>query len=145
MNSLSTQQAENPDSFGIARRTAAWVSLAALMAGVSGCAVLDGRAPGEVVKEKAQARWDALVKGDVPAAYGYFSPTSKSVMTLDAYRSSMKPGFWKAVTVDKVDCQTSESCDVVVTIEYEFQARRMKTQLKETWIREGRNWWYVQK
>lgn len=137
MNSLSTQQM---GKLGIAR-----VVLAGLIVGLAGCAALQPRAPQEIVRERAQARWNALVKSEVPAAYGYFSPTSRSLATLDDYKNSIKPGFWKAAAVDKVDCPTPESCDVIVTIEYEVRGTRFKTPLKESWVREGSNWWYVHK
>jgi hypothetical protein len=34
---------------------------------------------------------------------------------------------------------------VQVTIEYEYQGRRMKTPLRETWIRDGSEWSYLQR
>ena len=145
MHNLSTQQAGKSAHFRVARRIAKIGLVAGLIAGLAACAVFDRRTPQEVVKERAQARWDALVKGDVATAYGFLSPGSKAVATPEAYRNSIKPGFWKSAVVDKVDCTTVESCDVVATIEYEIQARRLKTPVKETWIREGSNWWFVQK
>ena len=145
MHNLSTQQAGKSAHFRVTRRIAKVGLVAGLIAGLAACAVFDRRTPQEVVKEKAQARWDALVKGDVAAAYVYLSPGSKAMTPLDAYKNSIKPGFWKSVVVDKVDCTTVESCDVVATIEYEIQSRRIKTPMKETWIRDGSNWWFVQK
>ena len=116
-----------------------------MIAGLAGCAVLDRRPPQDVVKERAQARWDALVKSDIAVAYAYLSPGSKSVMTQELYKNSIKLGFWKSAAVERVECAANDSCDVLTTIEYEVQGRRLKTPLKETWIREGSNWWYVQK
>ena len=109
---------------------------------VAACAMLDRRPAAEVVKERAQARWDALVKEDIPAAYQYLSPGSRSVTPLPQYSASIRHGFWKSVVVQDVVCET-DSCEVHATIEYEFQGRRVKTPYKEKWIREGSNWWYV--
>jgi len=145
LNSLSTQQVDKRGYFQVAGSIAAGGLLAAVIVGLTACAALEPRAPQEAVREKAQARWNALVKGDIPAAYAYLSPGSKAVMTQDAYRNSIKIGFWKSVVVERVDCAVPDSCDVLTTIEYEIQGRRLKTPLKETWIREGSNWWYVQK
>jgi hypothetical protein len=119
--------------------------LAALTLLVSGCAALDLRDADAVVKERAQARWDALVKGDTSAAYQYLSPGSRAALTRDAYAGSIRQGFWKSAKVDSVKCESADSCDAQVTIEYEFQGRRMKTPLRETWIREGSEWWYLQR
>ena len=38
-----------------------------------------------------------------------------------------------------------DACETQLAIEYEFQGKRIKTPLRETWIREGTDWWYVQK
>jgi hypothetical protein len=39
----------------------------------------------EVVKERSQARWDAMVKGDFMAGYEYLSPAGKSVYSEAQY------------------------------------------------------------
>jgi hypothetical protein len=98
-----------------------------------------------VVKERAQARWDALVKGDFNAAYGYLSPGSRSVTTATDYSAGLRKGFWKSAAIDKVECGSAQSCEVFATIEYEFSGMRTKTPLRETWIRDGSEWWYLQK
>jgi len=133
------------DAFSIARGIAKGGLLAALITVLAACGILERRAPQEIVKERAQARWDALVKSDIPTAYGYLSPSSKVQLTQEAYKNTIKPGFWKSAVVDRVICATADGCDVVADIEYEIQGRRFKTPLKETWIREGSNWWFLQR
>lgn len=98
-----------------------------------------------IVRERAQARWDALVKDDFKAAYGYMSPGSRAIVTAPDYAASLRKGFWKSAMVDKVECGSAQSCDVIATIEYEHMGRRTKTPLRETWIRDGSEWWYLQK
>jgi len=112
-----------------------------LVVALSACAALDRRPPEEVVKERAQARWDLLVKGDVEAAYKYLSPGSRTVTSLESYLKSTPKGFWKSVVVHNATC-TAESCEVGGTMEYEFQGRRIRTPYKEKWILEGSNWWF---
>ncbi|HET9578066.1 MAG TPA: hypothetical protein VFP44_09590 [Usitatibacter sp.] len=144
MNSLSTQQGSGAVLLtGLMRVVTGF--LAALMLLMSGCAALESRDPAAVVKQRAQARWDALIKGNTQTAYQYLSPGSRAVLTPDAYASSIRQGFWKSAKVDAVTCKTADNCDVGVTIEYEFQGRRTKTPLIETWIREGSEWWYLQR
>jgi len=145
LNSLSTQQLGKVGHLRVVRSVAVGGLLAGLVAGLAACGVLERRAPQQVVKERAQARWDALVKGDVATAYGYLSPSSKALATPESYKNSIKLGFWKSAVVEKVDCNTADSCETIAAIEYEFQGRRVATPLKETWIHEGSNWWYVQK
>jgi hypothetical protein len=127
------------------QRVSAATVLAVTLAMLAGCAGIGTRPPEQAVQERAQARWDLLVKGDIAAAYGYMSPGSRSVITPQGYESSIRRGFWKSAKVDKVECATPESCEAHATIEYEYRGQRIKSPLRETWIQEGRNWWFVQK
>jgi len=139
LTSLSSQR--GLESMVLANRIAvALVSVAVL----AGCATMGARKPEEVVKERAQARWDALLKDDVKAAYAYFSPGSRAVMDEKSYEASIRKGFWKSAKVDSVTC-TGQRCEVGETIEYEFQGRRTRSPLTETWIEEDGNWWLVRK
>jgi hypothetical protein len=110
---------------------------------LAGCAALTPRSPEEAVKERAEARWDALVKGDLKSAYDYYSPGTRQVLSLQSYEGSIRRGFWKTAHVEKVQCESNERCVVTVSIEYEFQGRRTPSGLQEAWIKEGGNWWAV--
>jgi hypothetical protein len=116
--------------------------VAAVVVTVSGCAALAPKSPEEAVKERAQARWDLLVHGDYKAAYAYLSPGSRAVQPESEYVKSLRRDFWKAARVEKATC-TVQRCEVEASIEYEAQGRRITTPLRETWIREGSEWWYV--
>jgi len=118
--------------------------VAGLLTVLAGCAGLAGK-PEDQVRARAQARWDALLKGDVKGAYEYLSPGSKAVMDFKGYEASIHKGFWKSATVDSVTCPTPQRCEVTETIEYEFNGRRTRSPLTETWIEEGGNWWLVRK
>jgi hypothetical protein len=39
-----------------------------------------------MVTARAEARWAAMVKGDLDTAYGYMSPASRQVTSLDKYK-----------------------------------------------------------
>lgn len=142
MNSLSTQREVKTGFPGYFARLATSLILAAA---VSGCAVIKPRTAEDAVKERAQARWDALVKGDAKTAYAFLSPGSRAVLTPESYATSIRVGFWKSAQVNRAVCETQQACEAHVTIEYEFQAQRIKTPLRETWIREGTDWWYLLK
>jgi hypothetical protein len=104
--------------------------------------MLAPKAPQEAVKERAQARWDELVKGDYKEAYAYLSPGSRAVQPEAEYVNSLRRNFWKSARVEKATC-TEQRCEVEASIEYELAGRRTTTPLRETWIREGSEWWYV--
>ena len=118
-------------------------AILAAVAVLSGCASMGPKPPEEIVKERAQGRWDALVKVDVPGAYAFLSPASRSTVTLEGYKGSINPGFWKVATVEKVVCETPESCEAYASIEYDYRGTRIKTPLRESWIKDGSQWWYV--
>lgn len=110
---------------------------------VGACATTPPKPADEMVKERAQARWDLMVKGDLDQAYGYFSPSSRATMSLPAFKSRVKPGFWKAVKVDKVECSSADRCEVSTTISYDYRGSRIDTPHRETWIRDESNWWLL--
>lgn len=139
MNSLSSQR--GMEMKVLANRIAVAVVSMAILAG---CATMGARKPEEVVKERAQARWDALLRNDVKSAYEYFSPGSRAVVDLKSYEAAVRKGFWKSATVDGVTC-TGQRCEATETIEYEYQGRRTRSPLTETWIEEDGNWWLVRK
>jgi hypothetical protein len=121
------------------------VVVALTAATVAACASVGPMKPEDEVKARAQARWDALVKGDTKSAYEYFSPGTRAVMDLKSYDDSIRKGFWKAATVDQVTCPAADRCEADETIEYEYKGRRTKTPLRESWIREDGKWWLVKK
>jgi hypothetical protein len=112
---------------------------------LAGCAALGPGKPEEQVKARAQARWDALLKGDTKSAYEYFSPGTRAVLDYKSYDASIRKGFWTSATVDSVTCPAPDRCEASETIEYEFKGRRTKTPLSESWLREDGNWWLVRK
>lgn len=97
----------------------------------------------EVIAELAQARWNAVIAGDLDKAYEYISPAGRSVVTLQGFKNSMKPGFHKGARVVGVKCGSPELCDVQLEIEYEFQGRRSKTPLPERWVKQDGRWWFL--
>jgi hypothetical protein len=122
---------------------AARIFLAVAVLTAAGCAMVGGESPEAAVRERAQARWDAMVKGDFKAAYGYLSPGSRAVLSEPSYEGSLKKGFWKSARVESVTCRSAEACDVSATIEYDYMGHRLKTPLRESWIRDEGQWWYV--
>jgi len=127
---------------GIGKQVAAVLMTAMLAA----CAAsTPPRAPEAIVKDRAQTRWNALVQGDTKTAYEFFSPGSRATMSLADFAGGIRSGFWKLVTVDSVTCADADRCEVTTTIEYEFRGSRIKTPNRETWVRDGADWWYLRR
>jgi hypothetical protein len=128
------------------------LSWVALGVGLAACASISVDSPPEakqkVVAERAQARWELLIKGDVEGAYQYLSAGSKAATPLGLYKAKIKPGMWRGAKVDKVDCE-AEICKVEMLITYDFRAARggtvkgIETPVPETWIIEKGTVGYV--
>ena len=146
MNSLCSQQDGNVVRTSSFLRSAARIIAAGLVTAIAACAGVEPRTTSEArVKERAQLRWNALVQGDVKTSYDYFSPGSKTGFSLADYGTSVRIGFWKAVTVESVECSTPDRCEALATIEYVHRGMQIKSPHRETWIRDGSDWWLLRR
>jgi predicted small lipoprotein YifL len=99
----------------------------------------------ETVEKRAQSRWDALIKGDLAVAYEYLSPGTRSMIPLDVYRNKIRLGLWKKANVESVSCEV-DRCEVNMLIESSYRdIKAVESRLKEIWLLDDGNWWYVPK
>jgi hypothetical protein len=111
---------------------------------VAGCATANlGRSDKEIVAQRAQLRWDELVKGDFAAAYRFISPAGREIVTPDSYAAGLKRGFWSSAKVEKVECPSADACEVEVWIEYKHWGVKMRAPVREKWVRQRFDWWFV--
>jgi len=133
-------------SFG-AWRGLQWVGALMLGAGLTACAGItpesSAAAKEKVVAERAEQRWQLLMKGDLDGAYEFLSTGSKAATPLPMYKAKIKTGLWRQAKVDKVSCE-AELCKVEMKITYDFRNMKgIETPLPETWIVENGSAWYV--
>lgn len=103
------------------------------------------RPPEEIVQERAQARWNALVDRDFAAAYTYLTSGYRAVVPLAAYRrQSTGPAQWESAKAHKAKC---EAARCIVTVEITFRiglpghADRVQSSfVDETWVLEDGQW-----
>lgn len=99
--------------------------------------------PEEKVASRAQARWDALRAGEYDKAYAYITPSMRTTLPLEVFRSRISGGSWIDVKVTKAVCEP-EVCDVAVKIEYYVLPNLRDAQIvTEKWILDDGNWWFV--
>jgi predicted small secreted protein len=121
-----------------------------LAASLAGCASMSGggkdlapEAKQALVSERINARWNALIKGDLDRAYTFMSAGSQEAMPLKLYKEKIKPGMWRAVKIDSMNCD-AEICQVKMTLTYDHKMMKgVQTPFQETWILEKGNAWYV--
>jgi len=138
---------------GMDERWRRWLTRAtqwsALLGGLAlaGCAGLTKESPTEdkvtAVVERANARWQAIVKRDFDAAYAYLSPSSRAVTPLPSFKKSASRAAFRAAQIDRVSCE-SEVCKVKVTVTYDHRIMKgIATPLEETWVIDQGQVWYV--
>jgi hypothetical protein len=124
-----------------------------LLVGLAGCASIPGGAPAPVattpearqavVSVRAQARWDAIIKDDMEAAYAFLSPASRQVMSLDQFKSSLRRGSFRAAKIESVTCE-GDVCTVRLILTYDHRMMKgISTPIGESWVFEGGQAWHV--
>jgi hypothetical protein len=124
------------------------ITLGAAIVAAAGCASIGaGPRPAEqVVLERAQARWNALVERDFAAAYPYLTSGYRAVVPLQAYRrQSTGPAQWEGAKAQSAKC---EAARCIVTVEITFRlglpghADRVQSAfVDETWVLEDGQWY----
>ncbi len=133
--------------FTLQRPTRRGAGLALLAATVlAGCASLAPQTPEEQVRQRAEARWAALVKRDFDTAYTYAPPSFRAVVPQSKYGTRFgSAARWKGVQVHEVRCEP-ERCTVKLRVETEvlrapFTGHVVTTYFDEVWVREDAQWW----
>ncbi len=96
----------------------------------------------QAVSQRAQERWDLLMKGKAAEAYEYFSPATRTTLTLESFRKRSGAGrWWRAIKMERVDCQ-SEVCSVTMVLEYDlYEIKGLKAGIEEKWVKDDGTWW----
>lgn len=110
------------------------------------------RPASEVVQERAQARWDALVDEEFATAWDYYTPGFRQMAPRDQFAADMdaRPVQWNAASVISVECQEEDSkCEVLTEVTYqpsggpkELQSVEVTRDLREEWLFMDGQWWY---
>lgn len=113
--------------------------------GLSGCAsIVDPADPEPVVRERAQARWNAVIAGSWDRAYSFATPGFRGAVDVQGFRARSSPAAkLKAADVVNVKCK-DVVCDVTMRIVFSPLQRGFPeafTDREERWVLEGGEWW----
>lgn len=127
------------------------VTLALVLLG--GCASTAKAPDIDPVRERAEARWAALLDGDLESAYSYYSPGYRSANSVIDFGVSWSTRRVKFISADYAEHQCEdERCSV--TFETGFTVERPvpgmdvfngTQRIDETWIESDGQWWFVPK
>ena len=131
------------------RRAALLATVLGASLALAGCASLQPKTPEQIVTERVEARWAALIKGDFDKAWEYTQPGFKVVVRQADYRKRFgAAGQWKGVQVHAVTCE-AERCSARIRLSStvttpQFKGMDITGYIDETWVREDGQWWFYQ-
>jgi hypothetical protein len=97
----------------------------------------------EAVEARVNARWAALIKGDLDGAYALLSAASREATTLETFKKNTRKGGFREARIDKVECG-AELCTVKLKIVYDHRLMKgIETPVEETWIFDKGQPWLV--
>jgi len=95
------------------------------------------------VQSRVQARWDALIKGDLEKSYSYLSPASRSTLTFEQYKGVTRKSGFRNARIDSIDCD-AQACTVKLLVTYDHKLMKgIQTPVEETWVFDKGQAWYV--
>jgi hypothetical protein len=103
------------------------------------------------VRQRAQARWDAVLAGDYDTAYGLYSPGYRSSHSRVDFEieQRMRRVKWSSAEVQESSCE-ADVCTVVTRIGYQVAGAvpglsqwQSEKDVKERWLRTDGQWWYL--
>jgi hypothetical protein len=130
----------------------------AMLSALPGCATLEPEESEKwresqrpVLKARAEARWGALIKGDIENAYTYTTPEYRAVVNLQQYKGKYgRVVDWRGARVVDIgyDVPTVASVSVEVTYRVDLPGTggeliETKKAISEKWIYKNREWWYT--
>jgi len=128
------------------RAKAALVAVLIVVAGCAGFGLTKDSSPEEkraAVTERVNARWAALIKGDLDTAYTFFSPASRQLLTLGTYKQQARGSGFRKADISSVTC-AAETCkvEVAVTLDHRLMPGLQST-VEETWVLDNGQYWYT--
>jgi hypothetical protein len=133
-----------------------FLAVAVLCVVVASCATLKPDSPDEqkvkLVTERAAARWQAIIGKDFATAYEYLSPSSRTAVTPNGFRTVASRLDYRAAKVTGATCEGG-TCRVKLMLSYNAAVatkggettpvNSINTPLEENWIIERGQLWYV--
>ena len=133
------------------RRAMFATALAGAVLWLAGCASLQPKTTEDVVRQRAEERWAALIDAQFPKAWQYTQPGFRAVVKPQDYKNRFGDALvWKSAIVHSVDCE-AERCKVRVRVTSDnmvpnFRARlpEITSYVDELWLRDEGQWWFYQ-
>jgi hypothetical protein len=100
------------------------------------------------LRERIQARWDAVVSGKLDKAYAFENPEYRKGHTEQEYREEFGRRIrWHVATLKDLRYDRADEVEAVITLEYSFalsgggQMARTSSDITERWDYSDGEWW----
>jgi len=125
--------------------------LLSLILFLGGCAEFVVNNPEEIVRQRVNERWKALIEGRLETAYSFESPEYRGLYPYSDYKDTIHGvGSWRKVDVEYIDCEEEKcvaSIVVYATIKLGmgFEAVESDARAKENWIHHSTSgqWYHI--
>jgi hypothetical protein len=129
-----------------------------MLSALPGCATLEPEESEKwresqrpLLKARAEARWDALIKGDVEKAYLYTTPEYRAVVNPQQYKGKYGRVLdWRGARVVDISYDVPTVAAVSVEVTYRIglpgaggEVIETQKAISEKWIYKNREWWYT--
>lgn len=131
------------------RSVSRWLPLWACLT-LAACASLGSSPPEDQVRQRASARWQALLVNDYSKAYTYATPGYRALVSPDNYRRRQGAVLQRVSSeVFSVNCPQADKCTarVVVGVKPPLSKRYgpvITAPVDETWVLEDGQWWLAE-
>lgn len=128
-------------------------ALTVLAAAVLSACASTPQSEDDYVVERAQARWDALLAGDIETAYQYYSPGFRSTYSMIDLGVSQRMRRVRQTSAEYLD-HSCEETRCLVNFSVSFKVAQpvpgmsdysSASPIEDTWIKTGGEWWYLPK
>ncbi|WP_428355692.1 hypothetical protein [Methyloprofundus sp.] len=128
-----------------------WGLLTLILLIVSGCASFVAHNPEEIVRQRVNERWDALIEGRLETAYTFETPEYRELYSFSDYRNTVHGvGSWRKIEIEDIDCVEDKcvaSIVIYATIKLGmgFEAVESDARAKENWIHHSTSgqWYHI--
>ena len=144
----------SPKNTNVAGRLARATLLPLSLIILAGCAANPAQPEAtDPFPQRAEARWEALLSGDLETAYSYLSPGYRSTVSMIDWGVSQRQRkvWWTGAEYVSHDCEENR-CIVVFSADFTVMAPvpgadrfDSKQTVRETWIKSEGEWWYLPK
>lgn len=102
--------------------------------------------------QAAEARWSALIRGEMDDAYRYYTQAFQDTTSLEMFKQTRHSGLWKEAKVKQIQCdEPGKQCEVAMEVTVVVRMRGLSqpmessSTLREVWVKEGwlSDWRYV--